>query len=120
MIRVVRHDQPASFIWDMGRRELYNRGPIDVSAGVIYLTNGECIAAPFKIPYGRIHKIEPLYRVGNVMEWADDMRAETHVEEHLPPPIDMVQGYLDHMEELAKWRKHRSVFGPFVRIERNP
>lgn len=118
-VRVMRGDWPATYEWDMGLSESYNRGPIFVATGVVYLKNGEVLAADDKVPWEQVRRYEPLYRVGDAMDWADMMRSEVDVEERLPPPRDLIQEYVDRAEEIARWRTYRSTFGPGGVLVRN-
>lgn len=118
-IRVMRGERPATFEWDMGPRKLYNRAAVFVPTGVVHLNNGDVLASDDKVPWEQVRRYEPLYRVGDAMDIADELRSEAPNEDLLPEPIDLIRGYLDRAEEMVKWRKYRSTFGPRGSLVRN-
>lgn len=120
-LRVIRKDRVVKFTWDMGDRGLYNREALYCATGVIYTKDGECHAAPMRIPYSRIRSggIVPMKRVGDVMDLADEMRAETAPEQAIPDQRDILDAYLRQLDEIQQWKAYRSTFGPFGAITRN-
>lgn len=118
-IRVMRGERPATYEWDMGPRGLYNRAALLVPTGVVHLKNGDVLASDDRVPWEQVRRYEPLYRVGDAMDIADELRSEAPNEDLLPPPIDLIQGYMDRAEEIQKWRKYRSTFGPGGSLVRN-
>jgi len=118
-IRVMRGDRPATFAWDMGDRGLYNRAALFVPTGIVHMKNGDRLACDENVPWEQVRRYEPLYRLGDVMDMADELRLEAPNEDLLPPPMDLIQGYVDRAEEIRKWRKYRSTFGPGGALVRN-
>mgnify|MGYP001590209840 FL=1 len=120
-LRVIRKDRVVKFTWDMGDRSLYNRIGLYCATGLIHTKDGQAYPVPVKIPYSQIRSggIVPLRRVGDALELADEMRADTALETSLVDPADLIGGYLMQLDEIAKWKTHRSVFGPFVAIVRS-
>lgn len=122
-IRVMRADRPTVFSWDMGDRDLYNRGAIYIPAGIIHTRDGAKCIAPMKIPHAWVRRYEPLKRVGELMDIADEKRAEALPEEAFErmnaPVINPHAAWHDKWDEVMRWRAHRSSFGPFAAIQRN-
>ncbi|KKN07620.1 hypothetical protein LCGC14_1065050 [marine sediment metagenome] len=115
----MRGDRPATYEWSMGPREMYRRAPLFLYTGITHLKNGERVACDENIPWEQVRRYEPLYRVGDVMDLADEKRAEEPNEDLLPLPRDLIQEYVDRAEEIAKWRSYRSTFGPGLMLVRN-
>ncbi len=118
-IRVMRGERPATFIWDMGPREMYNRAALFVPTGITHLKNGDRLASDEGIPSEQVLRYEPLYNVGVVMDLADELRVEAPDEDLLPPPRDLIQEYVNRAEEIERWRTYRSTFGPGGKLVRN-
>jgi hypothetical protein len=118
-IRVMRGDWPSTYEWDMGPRSMYRRAALFVPTGIAHLKNGDRVASDENVPWEQVRRYEPLYRVGNVMDIADELRAEAPNEDLLPPPRDLIQEYVDRAEEIEKWRTYRSTFGPGGALVRN-
>jgi len=118
-IRVMRGDRPATFTWDMGPREIYNRAALFVPTGITHTHNGDRLASDEGIPWEQVQRYEPLYRVGDVMDIADELRVEAPDEDLLPPPRDLIQEYVNRAEEIERWRTYRSTFGPGGDLVRN-
>lgn len=118
-IRVMRGDRPTTFTWDMGPRDIYNRAALFVPTGITHLHNGDRLASDEGIPWEQVLRYEPLYRVGEVMDLADELRIEAPDEDLLPACIDLIKGYVDRAEEIERWRTYRSTFGPGGHLVRN-
>ncbi len=118
-IRVMRGDRPATFEWDMGPREMYRRAALFLPTGIAHLKNGDRLASDENVPWEQVRRYEPLYRVGEAMEIADELRAEEPHEDLLSKPRDLIREYVDRAEEIAKWRQYRSTFGPNGALVRN-
>ena len=100
VVLVIRDDRLAEYRHDLGPTENFTRPEFRIPGGVS-LGGG---------------KVEILHTVAELQEIADHLRNEPW---SLPfQPADLTQEYYNYIDQLPRFRRHQSTFGPLARLQR--